>query len=450
MDILKRWQTKSFFGYALLLYVVVFFFVSITQQGKIPPISIVTVQFLGAVIVYFCSLVYSNRSISTTLFIIFLFQLSAGFGLRYFNVEYFGDPLGYKPMDSLFYHRFASHTGLSFSSFINYLFSHNVMMDDMGQNIIEFLVYQAAGSPEAGMNWLVFVNSLAITLTCYFVYLTAMRFFEQKVAMFMAFFWGMELFAVYVSAAGLKENFMVMFIVIALFYTVKLNEQFTLKDFFLSLLFASAALLFRLPVFYMLVACILFVIALRLPLVKRYFYVFMLVMLGVATIYYYQTIDEIALQRGYSYDILQELARSKSRGISSSMMFLTNTLAAFFGPFPTMLTDDSMKVNYITLYSFSSFCKLIYSFFFAYGLYGIIRFKKFDLVPMVLFWALDTFMLLFTLFALHDRYQWPHMPFTLIIAGYGVVAWYENRHVINWKRMYVYFALSMIVVYNFR
>lgn len=448
MNLLKVWHSRKFFISAAFLYVLFFALFVIGQRSKVPDLPIVVMQMLGMIMIVFFSFLYDRQSISKTILLIVLFQLICCYGLRFFNIEYFENPLGYEPQDALNYHMRGSHIEKSFIAYLRYL-DGLFEIDDFGFNLIVYFVYSLAGDSDMGMELLVFFNIIAVTVSSYYLYKLSNLFFEKKESCFITFFWGTELYAVYTASVGLKENFMVMFIVIAIYYIIRVQKSLLSKDIIFAVLFSLPLLLFRTAVFYMLMCVLVYLLALRLPLVKRYIYVFISIIIVLATIYSYRTIDEIALQQGYSYDFLQEVADRKVKE-TGNMTYVLNYFASVIGPLPNIVAEDFFKQNYITLYSFSSFCKVFYSFFMVYGIYGAFRRKHYELIGVFLFWFLNTFMLLFTLFAQHDRYQWPHMPFTLILACYGLMCWKDERHILKWDKLYFIFALLVILIFNNR
>ena len=449
MNLLRIWGTRKFFSIAAIFYLLFFILFFFAQGNRLPDSSIVFMQMLGMGFLVFFSLLYDKQSIYKTILVVAMFQLICCFGLRYFNMDYFNDPLGYRPADSLLYHRYASHIDLSLVGYIKYLNVLEVKLDDMGFPIIAYFVYQLSGDPVNGIQLLVLFNVIAVAISSYYVYKISSLFFDKGVSCFAAFFWGTELYTVYTAAAGLKENFMVMFVVIAIYYIVRVKRHLYLRDIIRAVLFSLPILLFRTPVFYMLMGALAFLLLLRFPVVKRYFYVYILLIVVFAIIYTYQIIDELAVQQGYTYDFILDVAQDKARD-QGKLTYVFNYIASVFGPFPNVIADDAIKRNYITLYSFSSMCKVFYSFFFVYAIYGIFKNRQYELRGIFIFWLLDTIMLDFTLFAQHDRYQWPHMPFTIIFAIYGLQCWKENRHVLRWDRWYMVFALLLIVVFNLR
>ena len=364
-------------------------------------------------------------------------------------MDYFNNPFGYKPLDAALYNRYGSHIELSLFGFIKYLNVLEVRVDDMGFPLIVYFVYRLSGDPLIGVQLLVFFNVVAVTISSYYLYKISNLFFEKEVSCFIAFFWGTELYSVYTASVGLKENFMTMFIVIAIYFIICVNRRLFLKEIICAVLFSLPILLFRTSVFYMLISVLLFIIVLRLPIVKRYFYVYIILIAIIASFYTYQIIDELAAQQGYSYEFFEDLVKTKVRH-QGRLTYTLNYLASVLGPFPNLISVDIVKRNYITLYSFSSFCKVFYSFFLVYGIYGIFKNKHYELVGVFIFVLLNTIMLIFTLFAQHDRYQWPHMPFTIILAFYGLKCWKDNRHILRWDRWYMVLAFFIIIIFNLR
>ena len=449
MNLLRIWGTRKFFSIAAIYYLLLLTLFFFTQKSRVPDSSLVLMQILGMGLLVFFSLLYDKHSISKTILIVVIFQLICSFGLRYFNIDYFNNPLGYRPYDALLYHRYGSHIELSLFGFIKYLNVLEVRLDDMGFPLIIYLVYHLSGDPVTGIHLLVLFNVIAISISSYYLYKISNLFFEKEISCFITFFWGTELYAVYTASAGLKENFMIMFIVIAIYYIILVNRRMFIKNIICAVLFSMPLLLFRSSVFYMLIAVLLFIVALRLPIVKQYFYVYIFLITLLASIYYYQIIDQLAMQLGYSNDFLEILVDRKVRR-QGNMTFIMNYLASVVGPLPNLISDDIVKRNFITLYSFSSLCKVFYSFFFIYGVYGIFKKKHYELIGVFIFWLLDTVMLDLTLFAQHDRYQWSHIPFTIILAIYGLKCWKENRHILSWDRWYMVIAFLIIIIFNLR
>lgn len=449
MNFLTSWLNRSFFIRSVLLYSCLMAILTLMQTSKGPTVEIIGLQVVFTISVIIFSRLYTYKSIISTCFIILVFQLLMQFGLRFFYYHYFDNPLGYNPADAYWYDYIAEyHMTSPISEFKRFLDENNVYIDDRGMNYVTYLIYHIAGTHVRGLQFAIIANSIAISFSSYFVYKLGRLYFDKKVSTFITFVWGTELYAVYTAASGLKENYMLALILPAFYFLAKLYKYFELKNIIYFFIFASSALLFRMALFYMLVLSFFVVIFLRFPFIRKYIVFFTITGIIVVCVYYYNVVDTIALERGYSYDALDKISDNKL-GHSGMIAQFLNYFAGFIGPFPNIVATG-VKANYITMFSFSSFCKVMYSFFFIYGAYAAIRYRKYEYVPLLSFWLMHIVMLLFTFFTQHDRYQWPHIPIMLIIAALGGIEWHRHRHYIVWDKIYFVFAMFLIVFFNFR
>lgn len=447
------WPTRGFFGPMAIFYLIMLAFYCVMQRNKMIPMPLIAVQVAAVILTYFFSFLYSKKSIAVTCLIIFLFQLIASFSLRYYNIDYFHNPLGYKPVDARFYHEIAGRFyRYSLSDFILFMDNNDLMLDDRGMNYVTYFIYKISGSPEKGLMLAVFINVCFITLSSYFVYGISNIFIDNRFSQFAAFVWGTQLYSTYTAASGLKENFMVLFIIISLYYIAKLYNEFTYKNIVLAIVFAAFALFFRMALFYMLLSSILFVVAMKYPLFRRYVYFLIVVSLFLTWYSYQHIFDEMAVMRrgadAMDYDTYQGLIEGKMNqaGIFASII---SYLSALIGPLPNVVASGA-KVNYITLFSFSSFCKSFYAFYFLYAIYVAIKKKRMEILSLLVFWLLDVVMLLITFFTLHDRYHWPHVPIVIILSVWGALEWHNNKPPKILHQAYFVITLILITIFNFR
>lgn len=447
------WPKRSFFGPMALFYLITLFFYGVMQQDKLPSAPILSLQIAAVFITYFFSFLYSKKSIIVTCLIIFFFQLITCFGLRYFNIEYFHHPLGYNPADAQLYHEIASRFYLyPVHDFTQFMDNVDFMLDDRGMNYITYYIYKLAGSPDKGLMLSVFVNVIVVTVSAFYVFKLAHNFVDIKYAQFAAFIWGTQLYSSYTSSVGLKENYMVLFMVMSLYFIAKLNNDFTWKNVTLAVFWAAFALFFRMALFYMLLTSVLFVVAMKYPLLRRYVYFFMLIAVFLTWYYYDRTFDEMAVLRSgadaMDYETYQGLVEGKMEqsGIFASIV---SYLSSLIGPLPNLVASGE-KVNYITLFSFSSFCKSFYAFYFIYAIYWAIKTKQVNVLALLVFWFLDIMMLIVTFYTLHDRYHWPHVPIVITLAVWGATKY--NRPTSNSliQRGYFVAVLIIITIFNFR
>ena len=133
------WLKRSFFGPMAIVYIAFLLMLGVMQQSKLPAAPIMAIQIVAIFIIYFFSFLYSKKSIAITCMIVFIFQLICSFGLRYFYIEYFNNPLGYKPADALTYHTIASNMyNRSIHEFKIFMDEMEFLLDDRGMNYITY------------------------------------------------------------------------------------------------------------------------------------------------------------------------------------------------------------------------------------------------------------------------------------------------------------------------
>lgn len=447
------WLKRTFFGYVFIIYLIALFVYGVMQQSKLPAYPIVIMQVTAGFLVVFFSYFYSKKSIAITCVIVFIFQMICSFGLRYFNYEYFHDPLGYKPADALTYYTIASrYYNASLREFQMFMDNYDFMLDDRGMCYMSYFIYKIAGSPERGLNLAVFVNVCAITLSAFFCYKLARVILEERYAEFVAFLWGTQLYASYTAASGLKENFMVVFLVLSLYYIAKLYNEYTWQNLFLAILFAASALFFRIALFYMLLSSVLFVSAMKFPILRRYIYILLAIAVVLTWFSYKRTFDEMAIMRhgaeAMDYETYQALVEGKKEqaGFFASIV---SFLSALIGPLPNIVSAGS-KANYITLFSYSSLCKSIFAFYFLYSTYLAIKKKNIVVLSLLVFWFLEIVMLAITFYTLHDRYHWPHVPIVILLSAWGGIEWMNNKGNRTIQRSYYILVFLVLTVFNFR
>lgn len=442
MSILNSWLNRSFFIKAGLFYLSLLIILGLAQYENLPSAPILFLQIFYVFLAMFFSQIYSSASISRTLNCIFLFQLICGLGLRYFNYDYFDNPFGSEAIDAVKYDSFGKTMLLGYyKNFSSLLVKH---IDDYGFPMIIYLVYNFFGN--YGREILVVLNAGIITWSSFFLYKTSSLFVDCQKSTFLSFFWGIEAFAVCTAANGLKENFFVFFMIAAMFYLCRIYIRLSVKHIILFFIFALGTLFFRLAIYYAFMLTFVLILFLKSKFVKAYIWLFVLLFLFIAILSANSIIGTILEQRGFSYETINNQQAIKGGGLFA---WVTNFVAVLVGPFPSFVADVG-KRNYITLWSFTPFCKMLYSLFFLYGTYYALKKKKVEYFPFISMWAINSLMIFVTFFALHDRFQWPHIPYTLILSCLGYEALNKSKYNYFIKNGYLILVMVMIMFYNFR
>ena len=150
---------------------------------------------------------------------IVVFQVVSSILMRFFNFEMSGSWLGSEAVDAEFYRSLGNQTdSMNLSSFIQYMALNDMDIDDFGFPIIVYISNAIFGS--FGIHMLLLLNCVSILIGSIYLYKLSLRFVDQYSAKVMALFWGMMPFSVYISAAGLKENFFALFVILSFVYLI--------------------------------------------------------------------------------------------------------------------------------------------------------------------------------------------------------------------------------------
>lgn len=388
----------------------------------------------------------TQKKKSNIFIVIFIYHLLCSFVMIEINHNVYGDIYGYNPDDAELYRSYGNiFYSKTFSEALNYLTSQNIVLDDFGYPLIIFLSKKIFG--DYFLTSIVFFNALAVGFASVFLHKLASIFIPKIYSSFIAIAWGIMPYGVYTTAAGLKENFFALFIILSFYYLYRAIKVRNFNSYVLFILFTFITFLFRLVIGYAIVlAFFSFIILNNKYIFKYYKYVILFIVFIIPLVFRFIGLY-IINQRGYEFDVLLELTTEKVGGTLGTII---NYVAGFIGPFPSFISSSSEKITYITRYSFSSFFKMIISFYFWLGTYRIIKNKEIIFFPMIVFYAINTTMLIFTFYTLHDRYQWPHIPIYFIIATYGYIEYQKSKRVRKCYSIYVLCTLLMIFVYNFR
>lgn len=422
-----------------------------------PPYGNVLFQVLTTICIAIMAWGLLNHSIShkLQLVVLFIFQVAATIGLREYSYAQWGNYLGANPIDAALYDNIASAFVNSDASLRELpQFVDNFYLDDMGFFYIISLVYSICG-PNLGLHVLALLNCIVIIIGAHVLYrLTLMLSFQRKDADFMCFLWGVMPFAIYTSCAGLKENYMDLCIILAMYYVCRYTVFNKRADLFYALVFAASLLLFRTAICLILVLAIMVAWACRFPWIYRHIRLWTVVVVVVAALSFNEFVAYSYTMRGGSGDVdrFVELMTAKTEIGDGAIGMITNIAAAFVGPFVNIVSNSSVKADYITLYGFGTLIKMMLSLYCLYGIYRVFVDKTLTLLPIVAFVLLHSIMLIFTFYTLHDRFQWPHMPFVFLLAVYGFKSIRSSsltKYMIP-QMYYPMLVIGLIVLYNFR
>lgn len=419
-----------------------------------PDNAMILFQLLFSLLIFVFSItVYIKREISWCMISILLFQYIMSIALRYFYIQHFGNPLGYNPIDSWLYHS----TGVAVQHYspdelFMYLRLNDFNIDDWGFPLIVYVAYHLFGAA-IGIDLLLLFNIVIIALSSYRLYKLAEYFLEQRYAILIAFVWGTLPFLSYTAVVGLKENFFLFFMISSIYYMYRYLNEKNLRRFLTFIIYTAGLFFFRYALVFM-VFVSLVVAWLMYDSRSSRRLTWLLVGGGLLGGFAFKlAVDLIATLQGGSFDTLFTVVmrRVDDNAYGGTFTMLVNFIAMLIGPFPNFISDAD-KANYITLYSYTAFIKMLFSFFYLYGIWYIFKRKQYNYLPMLVFIFLQCIMIFFTFYTLHIRYQLPHIPFQLIIAGYGLKVFVHQQSKLKSRMLAFYLAgaLMLILMYNLR
>ena len=428
-----------------ILYLIVFLFFFITRNLYFPAWYDAFMQVF--MLLFGLGVLFLTKNNKQHILLsVLLYQLLCSFIMVGFNYEIYGDIYGYNPIDADIYRNFGNiFTSKDFSDALNYLKYNANDVDDYGYPLIIFFSKKLCN--DYFLQFIVFANAMAVSIASVYLYGLSSLFLPRGEARVVALIWGIMPFSIYTTAAGLKENFFVLLIVLCFYNLYKYISHKCFYSLCFFLLFASMTFLFRLVVGYAIILSFISYIVFNNKMFFKHYKLIVIFSLIIIFFTFGYLAEFVINQRGYEYEMVQATASEKTGGLVGG---ITNILAGFIGPFPNFVSSSPEKITYITRYSFTPFFKMIISFYFLYAVYYIIKNKKTILFPMIILFVVNIIMLIFTFFTLHDRYQWPHIPVFLLLSAYGYML---SRQSHNIRKIYSYYLcviLLIIIVFNFR
>ena len=445
-------STRNIIGRINLFYLLLFVLFFVLKHAAFPAwydaiqqLAMLVVGWGVAVL-----LIKTKAGIGTWLFL-FIYHVAFAFLMRGVDVAVYGDPLGYSAADARFYMYCGEHYGnLPLSDLLSQLSLDGYMLDDFGYPIIVWLSYHLFGSAY-GLNAVIFLNGVVIASGSYYLYRLSLYFLPLSYAKLVAIIWGMMPFAIFTSAAGLKENFFAFFVVVTFYAFYSFLKHRNVLYLFVCLLALSCTFLFRLAIGYFAILSLLSYYFVNSRFVRRHIKLCVVLILLASCVFFPVVTRSVLQQRGYEYEAQTEGVAERTAETGGLIAVVTNVVSGFVGPIPNIVASDAQKRTYITRYSYTPFLKIVISYFFLCGLYRIVKRRETCITPFFVFVVLNVVMMIFTFFSMHDRYHWPAIPLFLVIAAWGYVRTAESLH---WRtalyKTYLLGVVLLILMFNFR
>ncbi|MBR0439552.1 MAG: glycosyltransferase family 39 protein [Bacilli bacterium] len=262
---------------------------------------------------------------------------------------------------------------------------------------------------------------------------------SNKMAFMASFAYSTSSFALYFHGTFLKESIFLFLVIGAFYHFYKFIEHTSLYHIIITIIFSLSILFFRpaVSMFFWIGVTTYFLTDKNNKIITTtaLFILLLSLVLGAATVV--QVFDKYTMGGD-----LESLLDTKQVVISKQFDYVINWIAAFIGPFPTLL---SISKHSIVLYGSGLYMKMILFLPFFLGVIYIIRYKIRELYPMVFFCLIEIVSLAMILQAFELRKGLPHYPGLFIIAF-----WYidviDEETILFKKLVPIWLSIVVVVV----
>ena len=395
--------------------------------------------FLGAF--YICL----NSTKEASLVIIFFYQFVLTLGLYFFYMFYYNDPFGPNPTDEIWYHSTALLSqSMTLPDMIRYVISVHGE-GDIGFSFVLKYIYLLPGDDIFNMKVINVGFHMGATLLLYKVS-QGLRMRTQTSKLLLIIF-GLNPIAVYFNASGRKETVFIFVMVVALYFIYKAIRKHEIKYYVFAFVAILVTGLFRIP-FPMMLLFSLFV------------YVFLAAGGKYKTVMRLALFLAVPILMGLIYFVFQEeinsifslnlaaLAASRlgGEGSPSMVQYVILLISGVIGPIPSFnyaTTLDSQMLQTV-----GNYVKIMLSGFFVLGVIRILKEKKKEYYPLIIFVGCNIIMITVVAATLDHRYHYPALPFYFIVMALGFEYKIKLKKIKYW--LYLGFVLLLILGYNLR
>lgn len=375
---------------------------------------------------------------------VFIYSIIAAFLVRELSLEYVNNPFLFSP-DANKYNWLGSNAvnkDLPYSKFLNTI-SEDWGLDDNGMPFIIYVTYKLAGNAIAGQYLLLFINAFVIT-GCAWRLDGIMRYFqiERKIRRFCVSVFAFFPFLSLTAGVGLKENFFLFIIISAFYYMFRYKETKYRKYLLFTVIFCLLTIFFRLATFAMMI--ISFFICM-IGTEKNGKGLMRLMILGAVGGALSLSIL-LSILFGRNLDVFLSIAANRtgqvSEGVGSIGSWVIGFLAVFLGPFPNF----SKLSEYAIVHSSGVLMKGVLGFPILMGMIYYSRKLITKYYPLLVYFLMNTLMVVLVGASLDMRFQIPFFPLALPYAA----RYLQDRKLKLYFLYYIAILFILIFFYNRR
>lgn len=329
-----------------------------------------------------------------------------------------GDLFLFSKIDSIIYYdNSLKMSKMSFSEGIYYV-SHKFSFDDWGAFIWFSTLFRISES----LFFIKLVHVIIGVISSLMIFDIGCYLMPRRYAYMASLTFCIASFTAVLHVAFLKETIFT-FLIISAFYAFyrflhRKNILYLIVVFFLSALVA----IFRLPVALILIFA--FVMTLIVMYTKRLLTVVLGVVFSVIMITssYFALTYERYLRAGNVEEIIERKEELSMGG--GFVNHIADPLAAFIGPFPSIAVKNISKTS---LYAPSLLYRVLLAAPFFLGAFYIVRYKKKELYPLVLFFMINAIGVAISVKGLEYRITHPHLAMAYIVAFWWLAQYDYKR-----------------------
>lgn len=430
-------------------YIFLFIAFAILKSDLMPPIHNAFLEVFMWVLGFLVSLKTVNSAKKNIVIGVFIFQCLSVIVMSLINIKYYDEVLGGNAVDALLYRDFGESYGhLDLLQFLISLLALDTGFDDLGFPTIIWLAYHYFSS--YGYYILLVINIIVITFGSNLLYKFSYFFVPEQYCKLIAVLWGTMPFAITTATGGLKENIFA-YLVLCTFYCFHVYyKKRHLVYFIIGIIFSIFLFFFRLSLGFAALLCAIIYLCISTGFVRNNIKAIIKTSLLISVLVFPAVMSFMATQRGVSDSRFITSVDQMEEADSGIFGFLINALSAVIGPFPNYIASDEIKANYITVYSFSPFLKMIMSLYFLKAIWITYKYNVYDNLSIIIYVLTNILMLIVAFFGLNMRLHWPVMPLYFITSIWGYYITCKINKSYSSSKFYFAFMLILIVIYNLR
>lgn len=321
-----------------------------------------------------------------------------------------------------------------------------ISIDDWGFFSLMYLVYSFTGSLEDGRILMIIANTIAVLLSAVYLHRTLKILdFRPQILLFIVSMFLLSPFNFVITSVGLKENFFVLLILLALHSTIKFGSKRKWKYLGLAFLYTVFCFFFRPPI-----AGILFITSIVVVIIterNKHYVLRSGAVLVILTLPFFDIVIQKAF--GLSLEHVLSVTNYRFRNIGNAQTgWAINFIGALIGPFPNFTRSDIYGIYY----SGGLLLKSFLGSFFYIGFYRAWKQKNITYIPLMLYWLLNGSMYILGGISLDYRYQITVLPVWLCFTALGMDCYQKNKEKKThyFILLYSLLVLFVIIFYNLR